>query len=68
MLTQGTKGLITPLQNGFYTNGIESVWSFLRRSIIDAYHRVSSKHVDAYLDELEHRLIIEKTNTYFATR
>ena len=38
-----------------HANGIESVWSFLKRSIIDSYRRVSSKHVDAYLDELEHR-------------
>ena len=38
-----------------HTNGIESVWSLLKRSIIGAYHRVSMKHLDAYLDELEHR-------------
>ena len=40
-----------------HTNGIESVWSLLRRSIIAAYHKVSMKHLDAYLDELEHRFI-----------
>ncbi len=38
-----------------HTNGIESVWSLLKRSIIGAYHKVSIKHLDAYLDELEHR-------------
>ena len=38
-----------------HTNGIESVWSLLKRSIIGAYHKVSMKHLDAYLDELEHR-------------
>ena len=38
-----------------HTNGIESVWSLLKRSIVGAYHRVSMKHLDAYLDELEHR-------------
>jgi len=38
-----------------HTNGIESVWSLLKRSIIGAYHHVSMKHLDAYLDELEHR-------------
>ena len=27
----------------------------LKRSIIGAYHQVSMKHLDAYLDELEHR-------------
>lgn len=38
-----------------HTNGIESVWSLLKRSIIGAYHQVSMKHLDAYLDELEFR-------------
>jgi transposase-like protein len=38
-----------------HTNGIESVWSLLKRSIIGAYHKVSMKHLDAYLDELEFR-------------
>ena len=38
-----------------HTNGLESVWSLLKRSIIGAYHHVSMKHLDAYLDELEHR-------------
>lgn len=38
-----------------HTNGIESVWSLLKRSIIGSYHKVSHKHLDAYLDELEHR-------------
>lgn len=38
-----------------HTNTIEGVWSLLKRSIIGAYHKVSVKHLDAYLDELEHR-------------
>jgi len=38
-----------------HTNGVESVWSLLKRSIIGAFHHVSMKHLDAYLDELEHR-------------
>jgi hypothetical protein len=31
------------------------VWSLLKRSIIGAYHKVSVKHLDSYLDELEFR-------------
>ena len=31
------------------------MWSLLKRSIIGAYHKVSVKHLDAYLDELEWR-------------
>jgi transposase-like protein len=38
-----------------HTNTAESVWSLLKRSIIGAYHHVSHKHLDAYLDELEWR-------------
>ena len=38
-----------------HTNSVENVWSLLKRSIIGAYHKVSVKHLDAYLDELEWR-------------
>lgn len=38
-----------------HTNGIESVWSLLKRSVVGTYHKVSVKHLDAYLSELEHR-------------
>lgn len=38
-----------------HTNGVESVWSLLKRSIVGAYHKVSVKDLDAYLEELEHR-------------
>ena len=38
-----------------HTNGIENVWSLLKRSIVSSYHKVSKKHLNAYLDELEWR-------------
>jgi transposase-like protein len=38
-----------------HTNSVENVWSLLKRAIIGAYHRISHKHLDAYLDELEFR-------------
>jgi len=38
-----------------HTNGIENVWSLLKRSIIGSYHKISVKHINAYLDELEFR-------------
>jgi transposase-like protein len=38
-----------------HTNSLENVWSLLVRSIIGSYHHVSTKHLDAYLDELEFR-------------
>lgn len=48
-----------------HTNGIESVWSLLKRSIVGAFHRVSMKHLDAYLDELEHRFNNRKNEFMF---
>jgi transposase-like protein len=38
-----------------HTNSMENVWSLLKRSIIGSFHHVSTKHLDAYLDELEFR-------------
>jgi transposase-like protein len=38
-----------------HVNSMENVWSLLKRSIIGSYHQVSTKHLDAYLDELEFR-------------
>ena len=38
-----------------HTNSVENVWSLLKRSIIGSYHKVSTKHLDSYLDELEWR-------------
>ncbi len=50
-----------------HTNGIESAWSLLKRSIIGSYHHVSVKHLPAYLDEMEFRLTGARTPTCFAT-
>ncbi|HVN96691.1 MAG TPA: IS1595 family transposase [Syntrophorhabdaceae bacterium] len=38
-----------------YTNGVESAWSLFNRSIVGSYHQISSKHMDAYLDEFDWR-------------
>ncbi len=38
-----------------HTNSIEGVWSLFKRSIIGAFHQVSEKHLDRYLEELEWR-------------
>jgi transposase-like protein len=38
-----------------HTNSVESAWSLLKRAIVGAYHKVSVKHLEAYLDELEWR-------------
>jgi len=38
-----------------HANTMEGVWSLFKRSVVGAYHKVSTKHLDAYLDELEWR-------------
>ena len=38
-----------------HTNSVEGVWSLFKRSIMGAFHKISVKHLDAYLDELEWR-------------
>ena len=38
-----------------HTNNVENVWSLFKRSVLGAFHKVSIKHLNAYLDELEWR-------------
>ncbi len=38
-----------------HTNTVENVWSLFKRSVMGSYHKLSAKHLDAYLDELEWR-------------
>ena len=43
------------VRGDIHTNNIESVWSLLKRSVAGSFHKVSEKHIDRYLDELEWR-------------
>jgi transposase-like protein len=38
-----------------HTNTIENAWSLFKRSIVGSFHKISAKHVGAYLDEFEWR-------------
>ena len=38
-----------------HTNSIEGVWSLFKRSIVGSFHKMSAKHMDRYLEELEWR-------------
>ena len=38
-----------------HTNSIEGVWSLFKRSIVGTFHKMSAKHLDRYLEELEWR-------------
>jgi len=37
------------------TNGIESAFSLLKRGIVGSWHKISAKHLSAYLDEMTFR-------------
>lgn len=43
------------VRDSVHTNSIENVWSELTRSVMGAYHHLSTKHLPAYLGELEFR-------------
>ena len=38
-----------------HTNSIEGVWGLFKRSLMGSFHKVSAKHLDRYLSELEWR-------------
>jgi len=38
-----------------HTNSVENAWSLFKRSVVGAYHKISKKHLDLYLDEFEFR-------------
>lgn len=38
-----------------HTNSVEGVWSLFKRSIVGTFHKMSVKHMDRYLEELEWR-------------
>jgi len=43
------------VKGDIYTNTVESAFSLLKRGIIGTWHRVSAKHLAAYLDEMTWR-------------
>ncbi len=42
-------------ESGVHTNGVENVWTLLKRSVTGTFHKISAKHLDAYLDKIEWR-------------
>lgn len=45
----------TFVNGNVHTMGVESFWSLFKRAIIGVYHRVSAKHLQAYLNEFVFR-------------
>ncbi len=43
------------MRGDVHTNAVENVWSLFKRSVVGSYHKLSTKHLDAYLGELEWR-------------
>jgi transposase-like protein len=38
-----------------HTNTVESAFSLLKRGIVGTWHRISAKHLEAYLEEMQFR-------------
>ena len=43
------------VRGNVHTNTVENAWSLFKRGIVGSYHKLSEKHIDAYLDEFEWR-------------
>jgi transposase-like protein len=48
-----------------HTNTIESAFSLLKRGIVGTWHKISAKHLQSYLDEMEFRFNRRKSETLF---
>ena len=46
-----------------HTNGIESFWSLLKRGYHGTYHRISTKHLQRYVNEFSGRHNVRNENT-----
>jgi transposase-like protein len=48
-----------------HTNTVESAFSLLKRGIMGSWHKISAKHLPAYLDEMTFRFNRRKSSTLF---
>lgn len=48
-----------------HTNTVESAFSLLKRGIMGTWHRISAKHLPAYLEEMTFRFNRRKSHTLF---
>ena len=51
-----------------HTNGMESVWAVLKRSLTGTYHHVSFKHLHRYVNEVTFRLNEGNVNNHLMDR
>ena len=48
-----------------HTNTVESAFSLLKRGIVGSWHKISAKHLTAYLDEMTFRFNRRKSSKLF---
>jgi transposase-like protein len=53
------------VRGDIHTNTVESAFSLLKRGIVGTWHRVSAKHLAAYLDEMCFRFNRRQSHTLF---
>jgi len=53
------------VRGDIYTNTVESAFSLLKRGIMGSWHKVSAKHLPAYLDEMTFRFNRRKRSDLF---
>jgi transposase-like protein len=53
------------VEGNVHTNTVESAFSLLKRGIMGTWHRVSAKHLPAYLDEMTFRFNRRKSSNLF---
>jgi transposase-like protein len=53
------------VKGDIYTNTVESAFSLLKRGIIGTWHRISAKHLPAYLEEMSFRFNRRKNPNLF---
>jgi transposase-like protein len=50
-----------------HTNTVESAFSLIKRGITGTWHRISAKHLPAYLEEMDSVSIAERIRIYLST-
>ena len=53
------------VRGNVHTNSLENFWSLLKRGIVGTWHKVSAKHLPAYLDEMCFRFNNRKNQFLF---
>jgi transposase-like protein len=53
------------VRGNIHTNTVESAFSLLKRGIMGTWHRISAKHLPAYLDEMTFRFNRRKSPALF---